>query len=386
MNVTADACIIGGGVIGLATAYYLTKQGKTAIVVEANEIGSGASGSCDDMILLQSKKPGIALRLAIEGLEMYRSLVGELGRDIGFETRGGMVLIEDEKQYAVMEKFVQQQIAHGLDVRIVDRTELRKKQPHVSGNIMASTYSPTDSQVDPLRLMRVMLHLSLERGLQVRRASSPVAIEQKAGYWQVVTKQDVLECGSVVIAAGAWSKQVGGLVGIDIPIEPRRGQLAITEGIPAIGETNVWTAAYIASKLDKSLMPDKGPYAKEVGLGFSFSQSHDGNYLIGSTREAAGYDKKTSERAISIIVQQAQSYFPVLKNVSIIRTISGFRPASTDGNPIIGPVDGKEGLFIAAGHEGDGVALAPITGKAIADMIMGRYDSRYDELNLRRFA
>jgi sarcosine oxidase subunit beta len=386
MNYSAYACVIGGGVMGLTAAYYLTKAGKSVVLLEKSDIGSGASGSCDDMILLQSKKPGITLDLALESLELFKTLSQELGSDIGFKTMGGMVLIEDEKQLHAMEELVCRQVACGLKVEIIGKDALKKKQPHVADSIIASTFSASDSQVDPLRLMRRLLSKSLGRGLTVLRQTVPLSI-QKKGYWQIELPGGVLESETVLIAAGAWSAEVGNLAGVSLPVEPRRGQLAITERVPATGETNVWTAAYIASKLDKSLMPNKGEYAKQIGLGFSYTRSADGNYLIGSTRENAGFDKSTSQRAISMIVKQAKTYFPLLTNVSVIRTMAGFRPATPDGDSIVGAVDGHDGLFVATGHEGDGIALSPVTGKAVAEMICGRFhDSRYEQLNLRRFS
>ncbi|NLK34287.1 MAG: FAD-binding oxidoreductase [Gracilibacteraceae bacterium] len=134
-------------------------------------------------------------------------------------------------------------------------------------------------------------------------------------------------------------------------------------------------------------MPDRSEYDKEIGLGFAFSRTGEGNYLIGSTRENAGFDKSTNFKAISRILEQTRKYFPIMNQVNIIRTIAGFRPGTKDGSPIIGAVDGFPGLFIAAGHEGDGIALSPITGKIMAEMVQGVGDhKRLDELNLRRFS
>ncbi|MDD3022045.1 MAG: FAD-dependent oxidoreductase, partial [Alphaproteobacteria bacterium] len=191
----------------------------------------------------------------------------------------------------------------------------------------------------------------------------------------------------VVNAAGAWAPEIGKLTDLDIPIEPRKGQLVITEQIPPIGETNVWTAAYVASKFDPSLAPDMSQYAKSIGLGFSFAQTHDGNYLIGSTREFVGFDKTTSQQAITSIMAQACSYFPILKSVNVIRTIAGFRPATKDGLPIVSQVSHLPGYYICAGHEGDGVALAPITGKSMAEMItQGSCNQCFNELSFSRFS
>ncbi|MGI6585353.1 MAG: NAD(P)/FAD-dependent oxidoreductase [Lutisporaceae bacterium] len=383
-----DVCIIGGGVIGLATAYYLLKAGKSVAVLERAEIGSGASSSCDDMILLQSKKPGIALTLAMESLEMYRDLPRELGMDIGFLSLGGMIIIEDDKQLKIMENFVKQQISYGLDVEIVDRKTLFKKQPHVARYMIASTYSKSDSQVNPLLLMRAFLHNGLRMGMDVFRHTPVIDIDRIGDRWMLKGEKGInIECDSIVIAAGAWSAEIGKMLDIDIPIKPVKGQIAVTEQIAPIGETNCWTAAYIASKHDPYIMPDRSEYDKEIGLGFAFSRTSEGNYLIGSTRENAGFDKSTNFKAISRILEQTRKYFPIMNQVNIIRTIAGFRPGTKDGSPIIGAVDGFPGLFIAAGHEGDGIALSPITGKIMAEMVQGVGDhKRLDELNLRRFS
>lgn len=382
-----DVCVIGGGLMGLSTAYYLSKAGKSVVLLEQRELGNGASGSCDDMILLQSKKPGVTLELAMDSLELYKGLGAELDWDIGFGTRGGMILIRNERELAVMEQYVATQRKYGLDVTIVDQRELRRRQPFVSETILASTYSAVDSQVDPLRLIRALLRRGGDCGLVALRQAPVSEVARTGGHWTVRAGTDLaVECESVVNAAGAWAPQVGALTGLSIPIEPRKGQLVITEQIPAIGETNVWSAAYIASKIDPSLAPDMGAYAKSIGLGFSFTQTHDGNYLIGSTRESAGFDKTTSQQAISHIMTQACDYFPILKSVNVIRTIAGFRPACRDGLPIVGAVDGLPGYYICAGHEGDGVALAPITGKSIAELIVtGSADPRLEQLNFRRF-
>lgn len=386
MNLKRDVCVIGAGLMGLATAYYLLKYGKTAAILEKGEIGGGASGSCDDMILMQSKKPGIALTLAMESLEMYKELPLELGADIGFLTLGGMVLIEDEKQLKIMEGFVKQQVSYGLDVEIVGRDILFKKQPHLARYMIASTYSATDSQVNPLLFMRALLHKGLNMGMDVFRNTPVQEINQTGDHWKVRGKNGIsVECDSIVIAAGAWSGQIGQLLGIDIPIRPVKGQIAITEQIAPIGETNCWTAAYIATKHDPSIMPDRSDYDKEIGLGFAFSRTGEGNYLIGSTREDAGFDKTTNFKAVSRILEQTRHYFPIMNKVNIIRTIAGFRPGTRDGSPIIGSIDGFPGLFIAAGHEGDGIALSPITGKLTAEIVCGIEHKRLKELNLRRF-
>ena len=388
MNLKKDVCVIGCGVMGLATAYYLLKAGKTVAILEKSEVGAGASSSCDDMILLQSKKPGIALTLAMESLEIFRGLTDELEMDLGFYSYGGMVLIEDDKQLRIMADFVKQQVSCGLDVEIVDRNILFKKQPHAARYMIASTYSKIDSQVNPLMLMRGFLRKGLGMGMDVFRNTPVQEIKQQGDHWKVTGQNDIhVECDNVVIAAGAWSRQVGSLLGLGIPIWPIKGQLAVTEQIAHIGETNCWSAAYIASKHDPSILGDRSDFDQKIGLGFSFTRAGEGNYLIGSTREHEEFDKTTNFKVIARILEQARKFFPIMNQVNIIRTMAGFRPGTKDGSPIIGAVNELPGIFIAAGHEGDGIALSPITGKVVSEMICGVGNhKRLEELNISRFS
>ena len=131
-NLHCDVVILGAGVNGTSTAYELCKRGKDVILIDKVCPGAGASGSCDDMILLQSKKPGILLEMAFRSLEIFETLKAELPCDIEFDTRGGTILIEDEEHLSVMEEFVASQNRYGLGVEIIDRKRLLELQPLVA--------------------------------------------------------------------------------------------------------------------------------------------------------------------------------------------------------------------------------------------------------------
>ena len=387
MKNTFDVVVIGGGIIGLSSAYYLLSSGKKVALIEKNHIGSGASGACDDMILLQSKKPGVLLEMAMESLNLYRRLSEELKIDIEFESRGGMILIENQQQLDVMEPYVEKQRSYGLDVHLIEKRDIKKKHPFATETVIASTYSDKDSQVNPLKVVRGFLGRSLAMGLELRKQTRITELSKKNGCWNIACDQGApLESQYVVNAAGAWAADIGNLVGIDIPITAQKGQIVVTEKIPTLGQENIWSAEYIVSKLLPELMKTWDELTRKLGLGFAFSQTHEGNYLIGSTRELGIFDKRTDFVALNVLIKQALKFFPILKNINVIRCFAGLRPAVSDGTAIISEVADRQGFYIAAGHGGDGIALAPITGKLITKLINGE-DTGFNmkEVSFQRF-
>ncbi len=378
--VRCDVAILGAGVNGTSIAYELSKRGKKVLLIDKVVMGAGASGSCDDMILLQSKKPGILLEMAFKSLERFESLKDELPADIEFETRGGTILIEDKEHLATMEDFVASQNRYGLEVEIIDRKRLLQLQPLVAEDIIASTYSARDSQVNPMLLMKAFLLGARQKGMEFLSRTRATAVERLDSGWRLILDSgDRVEAETVVNAAGAWANDITKLVGFDVPITPRKGQVIVTEAIPPLGATNVWSAQYIVSKLkphEAAKNPEGGAAAQtpseRFGLGFAFTGTHNGNYLIGSTRENRGFDKSTDPEAISLLAAQVERFFPVMSKINFIRTFAGLRPSTPDGMPFLGEIPGAPGFFIAAGHEGDGIALSPITGLVLADLVTGK--------------
>ncbi len=379
--VRCDVAILGAGVNGTSIAYELSKRGKKVLLIDRIVMGAGASGSCDDMILLQSKKPGILLEMAFRSLERFESLKDELPSDIEFETRGGTILIEDKEHLAIMEDFVASQNRFGLEVDIIDRKRLLQLQPLVAEDIIASTYSARDSQVNPMLLMKAFLLGARENGLEFLSRTRAIGVERLGSGWKLLLDSgDSVEAGVVVNAAGAWANDITRLIGFEVPITPRKGQVIVTEAIPHVGETNVWSAQYIVSKLkphEAAKNPSGAATAPQTpserfGLGFAFTGTHNGNYLIGSTRENRGFDKSTDPEAIGLLAAQVKRFFPVMSKINFIRTFAGLRPSTPDGMPFLGEIPGAPGFFIAAGHEGDGIALSPVTGLVMADLITGK--------------
>ena len=383
-----DVVIIGGGIIGLACGYFLSGNKKRVLVIDKGGFADGASGACDDMILFQSKKPGINLELTFESLELYRRLMVDFDDDMQFKNLGGMVLIENDEELAIMEAFVEEQRSYGLDVEVIGRQDAHRKQPFLSDHIIASTYSMMDSQIDPFHVMRALERHGGRLGMQIMRRNGVTAVKRLAsGDWSVLCEDgSTYEAATVVNAAGAWAPFVAEMVGASVPIVPKRGQIVLSERIPPIGETNLWNAKYLVTKLHKGAEVTFSPEERELGLSLAFTRSAGGTYLMGSTREYVGYDKGTTIAGIKGIINLTLSYLPKMKDVGIVRAMAGLRPETPDGKMILGEHEGLDGFFTAAGHEGDGIALAPITGKLLCDLVLGNpIDRDLSELSPNRF-
>lgn len=356
--------VIGGGIIGSSVAYYLSKEDVDVILIEEKDIASGTSGACDRAIMIQSKKPGPALNLTLKSAEIYKTLEMELDADLEYEQGGGMILIENETEQQVIQQMVQRQNNNGLNVSIISGDEARRKIPTLSKQIIAATWLDQDAEVNPMNTTFAFAKAAFSNGvkmkLQTKVQSLLIEQERIVG---VETETEKIMADSVVICTGVWTKMLLSTIQIDVPIYPRKGHILVTEKLPQLIPSNVLSSSYIASKLQQE---HDNPY----GVGLAIGQTRSGTILIGGSREFVGFDDKTNINVIREIARKATKAFPFLKNINIIRTFSGLRPFTPDNLPILSEVPQVKGLFVAAGHEGDGIALAPITGKVMAQLII----------------
>lgn len=368
----ADVIVVGSGVIGTSTAYRLVTRGLDVLLLDRNGVAAGTSGACDQAILLQSKKPGRHLELARASAQLYKSLEEELQTDLEYACHGGMVIIETKEQLEVMTGFVQQQQQAGLSVRLISGDEARERQPGLASHIVGATWGEEDAQVNPALLAFGFARAARRAGVRLRFGVEVTGLLTEGNrVGGVTTSAGPMYSQWVVLAAGPHTPQLAATVGRKLPIRPRRGQIIITEPVRPLIVGDLNCARYIASKLDPTLGADSNDPSYRLGVGLSLGQTASGNLLIGGSREFVGFDRSTSTEALCAIVQHAVRIMPLLAGVRVIRAMAGLRPHTPDSLPIIGPDRERTGLMIAAGHEGDGIALSPITGMMVADLITG---------------
>jgi sarcosine oxidase subunit beta len=220
-----------------------------------------------------------------------------------------------------------------------------------------------DGQVNPISLALAFLRGAKERGAKIYPFTGVTGFSRKSHQIvEVKTTRGNIETRVVVNAAGVHATEIGKMIDVEIPIKPRRGQILVTEALPPLLTRGLLSAKYLAAKYNSTL-------AETGELGVSIEQTKNGGFLLGSTREFVGFDRRTTWSAMKHIALQTSRILPGLREARVVRTFAGLRPFTPDGLPILGPVHNVEGLFMAAGHEGDGIALSPITGHLIAEWI-----------------
>ena len=364
-----DVIIIGGGIIGSSVAWQLSRRKKKVLVVERKDVCSGSAGATDGVVGYHTKKPGLQLDLAVQSIEMFRTLNRDLETNVeyGLEA-GGMQPVEDKDQWDMLEAMASEQRKSGVDIRMITAEEACSIEPNLNPDIYGALWSPTGGKVNPLAMTFGFARAAKRLGAVYLTETEVTQILTEGGRAVGVnTTAGEFRADCIVDAAGAWAGQVAALAGIDLPIKPRKGQLLITEPIGPFLRATVQCAMYNVIKFRPETIKD--PTVLKIGASLSIEQQESGGLIIGGTREFADFEEENTFEAVETMVKRAVRFFPALKDVSIIRCFSGFRPYTPDGLSMMGEVRTLPGFYMAAGHEGDGIALSPVTGRLMAELI-----------------
>jgi len=383
-----DVLIVGAGIIGSAIAYFLSKEKIKVGVIEKGNIGEGTSNACDGYLFLQSKKPGISLKLALESIHILEKLQHEFKRDIEYEQKGGLVIINSEIEKKVLSQKVKEHQAFGLEVQMLDTKETLKIEPFLSKEILGSTYCKLDGSINPIALTLAFAETAIKNGIDFYPSTEieNFIYENNHIIGITSTKKEQFFADKIVLATGIYSNKLLSKINIQLSLKPRRGQVIVSEPIAPLLNHALLSGRYIAAKLYPEMLQDLNDPLNKMGIAFGIEQTKSGNLLIGTSREFVGENKEITFQGIKYILKLATSIIPSLIDINIIRTFSGLRPYTIDGLPIISKLDPFDNLFIATGHEGDGITLSAITGKLVKQMVLGEQLSyNIDKLDNKRF-
>jgi glycine oxidase len=349
----ADVVVIGAGVQGCAVAWRLARAGRSVLVLERAIPGAEASSAAGGILSpgVEALEPGPFYALGRASLARYPSFIEALERESGLAVghRGGGTLevaFDDDHARLLAGRAAKIQSA-GLPVTVLDDAEVRRLEPGLSPEARGALWFEDEGSLDPRALGRALSAAAQRAGASFI-TGRVLAIRHQGGRAAGVDhERGPIEAGAVVLAAGAWSLQVAGHGLPDGAVRPVRGQIAVVETRPPLLTRVVFS-----------------------GHGYAVPRA-DGRILLGSTMEEVGFEKAVTAGGLRHVLEVGIGLAPAMARAPVVETWSNFRPASPDGEPILGP-GAVSGLFYATGHTRNGILLCPITADAIAACVLGQ--------------
>ncbi|MDT0402043.1 NAD(P)/FAD-dependent oxidoreductase [Streptomyces edwardsiae] len=358
---TCDVVVVGAGMTGAACALYAARAGLDVTVVDRGPVAGGTTGAGEGNLLVSDKEPGPELRLALLSLRLWADLAQELGREVEYEAKGGLVVASNPETLDALGTFADAQRAAGVTADPVPAGRLHDLEPLLAPGLAGGVHYPQDAQVMPALAAAHLLRASGARLLAGREVTR-VLHTPEGTVRGVRTDRGDLHAPAVVNAAGTWGGELAARAGVSLPVLPRRGFVLVTEPLPPRIRHKVYAADYVADVASDSAALQTSPVVEGTAAG---------PVLIGASRERVGFDRSLSLPAVRALAAGATRLFPFLSGVRAVRTYAGFRPYLPDHLPAIGPDPRMPGLFHACGHEGAGIGLAPGTGLLIAQALTG---------------
>jgi len=358
----ADVVVIGGGLAGLCSAYYLAQGGADVLLVERDEAGMAAStanaGSLHVQLLSydftdETPEDGgpaaYTLPLGPRSIALWKEIGAAVGEDLGIRTEGGLMLAEDEASLAWLRRKSAMEQRWGIESHVLGANELRALAPAVSEHMVGADFVPAEGYGDPLRGTMAVLRLAQRHGARLLRGAAVQAIERDGAAWRVETAKGPVMAGRVVNAAGPWAAQIGRMVGLDLPVTGTVQQVIVTEPAPAL-------TRHLIALANRHL---------------SLKQQASGGFLVGGGWfggfDAAKGLSHTLRRSIEGNLWVCARVLPVLRGLRIVRAWTGINPA-IDRAPILGEAPGLPGLFNTV--TANGYTLGPVVGRITADAIL----------------
>lgn len=379
MTDARDVVVVGGGIVGTATAYHLARRGISVTLLEGERVGWGASGRNIGYIWLHTRRPGTELDLARPTRAALEELPGELDADIGLRTEGSLIVFDREEQAAVFREFVEARRADGLDVRLLDGPEARALCPILPETALGASFCVDDAQIDPGRYSAAYARAAARLGVEVREGVRVERIARTNGrVTGVVTAGGRIDAGTVVLAAGVWAPALAATAGLELPIRPMRLQVLRTEPLDVRLEQLYYGAVAVKQYAIFRELPSfrEDAFVSEIearhGLALleAACQAEDGSFLLGIAMDYPGLVQQPTLEGVALVAEGLTRSLPALRGASFARAWAGLLPYTADNLPIVGPAPGLDGLVIAAGHV-FGNAAGPTTGRLVADLVSG---------------
>jgi len=355
-----DVIVIGGGVVGSAAAWKLSAAGARVALVEKNDLCAGASATNPGFCVLSYRENPLVMELALRQQSEWDPLVAEIG-DIEYRPTGGLIPITDDKQLGVLEGLCQGASAMGLkDIGIITPDEAAELEPMLDKRqIIAACWCPGEGKLNPFRLNLAMADRAAALGTTILTHTEATGFDIADGTIRAVeTSKGRLEADLIVLCPGAWTRDIGALAGLDLPIFYERGEAMVSMPVrPTIQRIITDGSLFVQELTDEHPMT----------IGCCMGQTVSGNIVLAqSTSRPGNYDKSNTFAGMHGVAKRAVTLFPALRDLTIIRMWSGLVSFAADHMPVFGSCASLGNLFIANSFH-SAIALAPSIGQLVAD-------------------
>ena len=353
-----DVAVVGAGVVGSSIARELAGRGASVTLVDARGAGLGATQAAAGMLAPYIEGFGRPiLNMAARSLAMYDEFIERITRDsgvhVGYQRTGSLQAVMAGEPVDEINATAACAKHAGVRCTLLDGKQAREAEPLLAPDVAAALLIDDHGFVVPTELSDALLAASIKHGVSVRTPKRALRIARQNGGVEVQLESGPIRARHVVLAAGCWSGQLD-VSGVSaLPVRPVRGQLVhLASGGPALGRITWGSRCY--------LVP-----------------SAPGTVLVGATVEEAGFDERTTVAGVRDLLDAAGDLVPHLWQDTFAGARVGLRPATPDGLPIIGASTKVPGLVYATGHFRNGVLLAPLTARVVADLIL---ENREDDV------
>lgn len=353
--------IIGAGVMGCGVARELARAGCTVTLLEKAVPGAEASSAAAGILGAQTEceGPGAFLDLCLHSRALWPGFAADLQREtdvaIGYQRHGLLEAFTDERGLADAQTRLDWMHAAGLRADLLDREAALRAEPALGPQVLGALHLPDDHAVEPAQLARAVAVAAARAGATFRSGQEVQGLVVQGDCVRGVrVAGEDLAADAVVVAAGAWTDLLPGLAALRSPIRPVHGQLALLDARPPL--------------LRKTLTLHR---FSQGGAGYVVPRP-DGRVVVGATSEATGFHKQVTAAGLLHVLGLGVALVPGLERAAVLQHWSGLRPRSDDGLPLLGPHAEMQGLHFATGHYRNGILLAPVTARVVADAVLAR--------------
>jgi sarcosine oxidase, subunit beta len=365
-NVETDVLVIGGGLVGAATAYYLAREGVEVTLVERTDLNTQASGSNAGSLHLQIPYPEFisegedwarvftqAIPVMRDSIRLWRGLEAELGCDLEVSIEGGLLVAETEAQMRDIARKAAIERSAGLEIELLSAADLRRIAPYLSERMIGAAYCPEEGKANPLKATPAFAEAARRHGARILANCAVTALLLDGNAYRAETAAGPIRAPRIVNAAGADAGRIAAMLGIDLPIEGHPIQVSVTEAAEPLINHLVYFAG------------DK----------LTLKQAKNGSFLIGG-----GWPARRSARAERLAVDPqslrsnlriARHVVPRLNSVCLLRVWPAIVNGTADWKPILGELPGRPGVFMTM-FPWMGFTAGPMSALLTAELVLGR--------------